>query len=481
MKHSLDSDFVREQLTLRASGENFASRRADGDFVLYWMQATHRLDENWALRLATLEADRLGKPLLIYQGLDPTYEHASDRIHSFILHNARELSARADELGLTYRFHLRRRRDDDRRVVDRLVRRAAVIVTDAMPTAGINARTRRMAERAEVRVIAVDSHGIVPTARFVKEEWAARTIRPKLAGARTRCLEPVEDRAPRMAFTPSLLASVDAEYHAMDWRTADISAEIAKCEIDHAVFPVATPAGATAARARLLEFCRDALVDYEDRRGEPTDTNGSSRLSAYLHFGQISAAEVARTAMEHGPAEPVEKFLDELITWRELSLNFCTMNAQYESIAGLPDWVKKNLAEHAADPREVTYTRDELERGATAYPLWNAAQRELVQTGAIHNVMRMYWGKCVIAWKATYEEAFADLVYLNDKWALDGRDPSSYGGIAWCFGKFDRPWVPKRPVYGMLRWMSLPRAYSKFDAKGYETRWLGTETQGSLF
>ena len=469
--HRLDSPFVTDQLALRTAPLNGAPERSAGAYVLYWMQATHRFEENWALRLATLEADRLARPLLIYQGLDPTYKHANDRIHSFILENARELAARAPGLGLTYRFGLRRRRNDDRRQVDRLAERAVMVVTDAFPTAGIAERSLRFANRVAVRVVAVDSHGLIPAAAFEKEEWAARTIRPKLLKIRDHALEPVRDRPPKLKFTPSLLDGLQLD--ALDLARADVAAEVAACEIDHTVPRVTSiVSGRAAALARLRTFCTTALVDYETRRSEPTDTNGSSRLSPYLHFGQVSAAEVARAAIAQGPREPVEKFLDELLTWRELALNFCTRNPRFATLHALPPWIHATMRKHVGDEREAIYSLDQLERAETHEPLWNAAQRELVASGTIHNVMRMYWGKSVLTWTPTYSLALAHLIHLNDKWALDGRDPSSYGGIQWCFGKFDRPWG-ERPVWGTIRSMSLARAYKKFDAKGYETRWAG--------
>ncbi len=469
--HTLDSPYVADQLSARRVVLNDAAERASGAYVLYWMQSTHRFEENWALRHATLVADRAGKPLLVYQGLDPTYEHANDRIHTFILENARELAARAGSLGLTYAFTLRRRRNDNRRVVDHIASRAVTVITDAFPTAGIAERTRRFAERAGVRVEAVDSHGVLPASSFEKEEWAARTIRPKILRVRDHALEPVLDRAPKKKVSAALLASLELD--TLDFKRIDIAAEVAKCEIDHTVPPVReTPSGRTAALARLATFCDSALPHYDERRSDPTDTLGSSRLSAYLHFGQVSAAEVARTALATGHKEAVEKFLDELLTWRELSLNMCHKNPRFGTVHALPPWIHETMRKHVGDKREAIYTLEQLENAETHEPLWNAAQRELVATGSIHNVMRMYWGKSVLTWTAKYSEAMAHLVYLNNKWALDGRDPSSYGGIQWCFGKFDRPWG-ERAVWGTIRSMSLQRAYKKFDAKGYENRWNG--------
>ena len=462
--HPLESDFVRDQLALRAVTLNQVRTQPDGDYVLYWMQSTHRFEENWALRQAVLHADRLGKPLLIHQGLDPTYEHASDRIHTVILDNARALHARATGLGLSYQFVLRRRRDDDRRVVDRLAARAALVVTDRFPTAGIAERTARFAERAPCRVDAVESHGIVPSGAFVKEEYAARTIRPKIAKLLDLALEPVEDRPAARALPDAVWRALEVDR--LDLDRLDVAAEVAGCEIDHTVPPVPFTSGLDGARARLHAFCDDALADYAERRNEPADTAGSSRLSPYLHFGQIAAAEVLRTVRAAGHAESAAKFQDELVTWRELALNFCLRNPEFGKLKGLPDWVHRTMAAHTDDPREAVYSLEQLERAETHDELWNAAQREMVRTGHMHNVVRMLWGKSVLLWTARYKHALEHLIHLNNKWALDGRDPSSYGGIQWCFGKFDRPWFDK-PVFGVIRPMSLARAREKFDAEAY--------------
>jgi deoxyribodipyrimidine photo-lyase len=462
--HALTSDHVRDQLALRTVTANGVRTQPEGDYVLYWMQSTHRFEENWALRQAVLHADRLGKPLLVHQGLDPTYEHANDRIHTVILENAKALHARAAELGFSYQFVLRRRRDDDRRVVDRLAARAALVVTDRFPTAGIAERTARFAERAPCRVDLTESHGIVPCGAFVKEEYAARTIRPKIAKVLDLAMERVEDRPASRALPDSVWNALEVDR--LDLARLDVAAEVARCEIDHTVPPVPFASGLAGARARLAAFCKDALPDYAERRNEPSDTEGSSRLSPWLHFGQISAGEVLRTVRDAGHPESARKFEDELVTWRELALNFCLFNPNFGKLKGLPEWVHKTMEKHKDDPREAIYSLEQLERAETHDELWNAAQRELVRTGHMHNVVRMLWGKSVMLWTARYKHALEHLIHLNNKYALDGRDPSSYGGIQWCFGKFDRPWFDK-PVFGVMRPMSLARARDKFDADTY--------------
>jgi deoxyribodipyrimidine photo-lyase len=473
--HPLGSPFVRDQISQRAIALNEKRLQPEGAYILYWMQSTQRLEDNWALRYATLEADRVGKPLLIHHAVHPTYDHASDRFHTFMLQGARELASRAEQLGLTYRFALRHRRDDDRHAVDRLAQRAALVVTDLFPTEGVAARSQRLADRVSCRVVAVDSVGVVPAAAFHREEYAARTIRPKLAVRLEHSLEPVDDRAPRRTLPSSLLESLDVRW--LDVQRCDIAAEVAKCEIDHEVRPVSALGGLGAARARLAAFVSDGLRDYARRRRNPSDEGGSSRLSPYLHYGMISPLEVVRTVRAAATQDASDAFLNEMLTWRELSLNFCLRNPQHRSLEALPQWVHRSMQSHLADEREVTYSRDELERAATHDPIWNAGQRELMETGQMHNVVRMLWGKSVITWTPTYEEALASLIYLNDRYALDGRDPNGYAGIQWCFGKFDRPFA-SRSVWGTIRPMSLDRAHTKYRMAEYLARW-GAEPVGA--
>jgi len=472
MAHDLDSAYVTDQLRLRTVAANAAPTRATGEFVLYWMQATHRITENWALRHATREADRLGLPLLIHQGLDPTYEYASDRIHRFIIAGARETARDARALGLTYQFVLRRRRDDDRRVVDRLAARAALVVTDLFPTAGIAERTARFAERATCHVDAVEGFAIVPSGTFTTEQYSAAVIRPKLARLRAVALEPVADRAPTRSLPVSLHRSVldDLPYPPLELDAIDPVALAAECEIDHAIGITAIVPGRDAARARLARFLDVGFARYAAARKEPADEEGSTRLSPYLHFGQIGAAEIARAVLERGPSEHADTLLDELMTWRELSLNYCLRNGHYARLRALPDWARATMAAHTSDERPALYSREELTEARTGDALWNAAQRELLTTGMMHNAVRMVWGKSVLLWSPSYRAALATLLLLNNAYALDGRDPASFLNILWCFGKFDRPF-PERPVWGKIRPMSLARAREKFDADAYIRRW----------
>jgi len=219
-------------------------------------------------------------------------------------------------------------------------------------------------------------------------------------------------------------------------------------------------------RKRLKKFVEKILPDYDTSRNKP-DVDGSSRLSSYLHFGFLSPLEIA-FAVEDADAPQAAKdaYLEELIVRRELSYNFTRFNLKHDSLEALPDWVQKTMREHADDKREIVYSLEELENCATYDELWNASQREMNITGEIHNYVRMLWGKNVIAWTRSYDEAFAILEHLNNKYCLDGRNPNSYAGILWCFGKHDRPWM-ERPVFGKMRYMTTGSTGRKFDSKKY--------------
>ncbi|MEO7999404.1 MAG: deoxyribodipyrimidine photo-lyase [Gemmatimonadaceae bacterium] len=478
--HQLDSDFVRDQLVQRTVDLNGKRHNPEGEYVLYWMQSTHRLDENWALRAATRAADKIGRPLVIHQGLDPTYPHASDRHHTFMLEGARETAQRAAEIGLCYQFVLRERRDDDRRVLDRLGSRAYLVVTDLFPTAGVRERSERFALRAPCRVLAVDSSCIVPSGIFPIAEYAARTIRPKLAKLLDHALEKVEDCAPRIALSDSLRASIAETTQSSlleigQMSDDEIRSSVARCEIDHSVQRVADrPGGSAAAHVVLNSFLTDGLPLYSAERGDSSMEESTSGLSPYLHVGQISSAAVVRAARESGaPADSVEAFVQQVNTWRELSFNWCVRTRDFDQLSALPAWIQKTMREHVNDARPQLYDLATLERGETHDEFWNAAQKQLVATGTIHNYARMLWGKTLLLWTPDYETARRWMYHLNDKWALDGRDPNSVGGIMWCLGLWDRPWGNK-PIWGGIRPMVTSRVKLKFDASAYLARWNGT-------
>ena len=374
--------------------------------------------------------------------------------------------------------------------------RAAAIVTDEYPTFFLPRMVRAVAPRVRVRFEAVDANGIVPLARARRRYLRAVDFRRFSHAVMADCLAHRPLAYPRSLsrLSPfgSLPRGIAARWPAADdaLLRADAGA-LAHLPIDHAVRPAAGLAGGLrAARAALDRFLRGRLSRYADDRNHP-DLDATSGLSPYLHFGHISPHEILESiaAAEGGSLDEVgrdgdgdafwkmspgaEAFLDQLITWRELGFHDCYQRPDaHAEYASLPDWARATLAEHARDPRPRLYDLDALEHASTGDPVWNAAQRELLATGHIHNYLRMLWGKKVLEWSPSPEEALARLVHLNNKYALDGRDPNSYSGIFWCFGRYDRPWG-ERPIFGMVRYMSSDSALRKLKMKRYLARWGG--------
>lgn len=431
-------------------------------YVLYWMQMFKRVEYNHALVWAIRQANELQLPLVVYEGLKYYYPWASDRLHTFILEGVEEKRIAFAKLGIKYVFYLQQTAGSPKRTVERLAKDAALIVTDEYPCFIIPDHNRHIADRSRIAVHAVDSNGVIPISKFDREEYAAYTIRPKINKLLDHYLVPFAEEELQVK-APAL--DVDCPETAVS--AENIETLVADCSIDHKVAPSAAYKGGTEnGRKRLKHFIECILCNYQRDRNKP-ERDGSSRLSAYLHFGFLSAIEVALAAKESDcPEEDKEAFLEELIVRRELSFNLTSHNSKYDSIEALPDWVHRTMREHSADERTVTYSLEQLEQAETHDELWNAAQREMVRTGEMHNYVRMLWGKNVIAWSQSYEVAFETLVHLNNKYCLDGRDPNSYAGILWCFGKHDRPWM-ERPVFGTIRYMTSQSTGKKFNSKKY--------------
>jgi deoxyribodipyrimidine photo-lyase len=240
--------------------------------------------------------------------------------------------------------------------------------------------------------------------------------------------------------------------------------------VDHGVQPSPLfPGGPAAARARLALFLGRGLSRYGDEAADP-NADARSRLSPYLHFGNISPHQMVLAAREAGPPQAVERFADEVLTWRELAFNFCHFNPRHRTIDAVPAWAREELRRGEADPRPVLYAERELEEARTGEPLWNAAQRAYLRDGWMHNTLRMLWGKAVLQWTPDATRALRVLEHLNNKYSLDGRDPSTYLNLLWVLGKFDRPFY-RRPIYGTVRYLSLAAAAKKFDVPAYLTRY----------
>ncbi len=447
----------------RTTQLNKTEINGDGRYVLYWMQLFKRCTHNFALNKAIEIANALKLPLVVYEGLKYYYPWASDRLHTFILEGVEEKKKTFSENGIRYVFYLQKDKSSAKNTIEKLAKEAAVLVTDDYPCFIVPGHNKKIVAKVAIPVYAVDSNGIIPISCFPKEEYAARTIRPKI----NRLLSDYSDemRTPKLLVRHPRLELDCPETKITD---ALIPKLVAACDIDHSVTASEIyKGGEEQARKRLRHFISGILPDYAGSRNRP-EIDGSSRLSPWLHFGYISAQEIYHAVLEaDAPRESKDAFLEELIIRRELSFNLTSRNPEYDSLDALPDWAKKTMKKHEGDKREVTYSRKKLEQGETQDALWNACQHELIHTGGLHNYMRMLWGKKIIEWTKDYETAFRLMVDFNNKYALDGRDPNSYAGILWCFGKHDRAWGPERPVFGTLRYLSTKSWWSKVRAKEY--------------
>jgi deoxyribodipyrimidine photo-lyase len=484
-KSTMKSDDSWNAIRFRQA--NDAEPNPKGVYVLYWMQMVRRLDHNHALNYALSCARHFDRPLVVYEGLRLDYPWASRRLHTFVLEGMVDNRRRAERLGLNYWSFVETPADSGRGLLRKLAKDAVMVVTDDYPCFIIPEQTAALARKMSTRVVAVDGNSIVPLAKLGEPVYAAAHLRPRIHRAFVEAWTHRAGVRPRIAKVAR--KRIDPPFEV--WRTEDVAAFVASLPIDASVPPVVgTPGGSAAAKARLKTFVAERLPGYAEKRSHPAspDAGHASGLSPYLHFGHIGIEEVAAAVLgddwspgdldqSHrgkregffSPNADVCSFLDEALTWRDVGLNWHHgRSADTVSLEkALPAWALQTLRKHESDPREFTYSLEEWEAGATHDELWNAAQRELVATGTIQNYLRMLWGKKVLEWSASPEEAYRTLVHLNNKYALDGRDPNSYTGILWCFGLFDRPWAPERRVLGTIRYMSSDNTARKFKLAEY--------------
>jgi deoxyribodipyrimidine photo-lyase len=410
-----------------------------GDFVLYWMTAYRRRHFNFALERAVFWATEMRKPLLILEGLSSNYRWASDRFHTFVIQGMQDNRRDFKDSPATYLPFVEQDEGAGRKILFGLSRRASVIVTDDFPAFEIPRWIQSVSSRAPVLMEKVDSNGVFPMRRSERLFLTASSFR-RFLEKQPRPEMPVRDA----------LADVDIPSLAQpEFLPVDCTA-IPK-RIDHRVAAVAcTRGGVFAARERLQKFISSDSV--------------SSGLSPYIHFGHISAHEVYQRTVESRRADS-DRFLDELVTWRELGFNMCAYRSDYDQYSSVPQWAQKTLEKHASDPRPTLYSLEQLEAATTHDTLWNSAQMDLVTEGRIENRLRMLWGKKILEWSASPQDALAIMIHLNNKYALDGRDPNSYTGIFWILGRYDRPWGPERPIFGLVRYMSSQSTAKKLRSK----------------
>ncbi|SDM21703.1 deoxyribodipyrimidine photo-lyase [Catalinimonas alkaloidigena] len=410
-------------------------------YVLYWMQQSMRVDENHALHYAIERAQALDQPVIVGFGLMDDYPEANLRHYVFMLEGLHDVAESLKSLDI--KFVLQKGAPAD--IAVKLGRDASLIVCDRGYLRHQRQWRDQVADQADCQVVQVESDLVVPIeVASQKREYAARTIRKKIMTQFEDYLDVPELRKPPKS---SLRLSVTGE----DLSDPLALARSLKLEPVPPVDQLFT-GGTTAAKAVFRRFLDKLFSNYSDHRNQP-QTSDVSHMSKYLHFGMISPVWLVNEVRQKRSKENVDSFVEEVLVRRELAANFCYYTENYDHYSCLPDWAQKTLKKHKHDDREHVYTRDQLENAETHDPYWNAAMREMKHTGYMHNYMRMYWGKKIVSWTNTPEYAYETLLYLNNKYFLDGRDFNSFANVAWVFGNHDRPWQ-ESPVYGTTRRLS---------------------------
>jgi deoxyribodipyrimidine photo-lyase len=451
------------RVTIRRPGEPLL----EGTCVVYWMQRSQRALDNPALDLAVEAANLLGKPVVVFFAPVPFYPHANLCHYNFLAEAIPDTAERLAKRNIG--FVLRRYPDHSLlRFCDEV--KPALVIGDENPLRETEHWRQLVTRKLCVPLWTVDSDVAVPGKVLNKRFTAARFIRPSIQAHLNEFLVPGTNPKAKHAWTPPKnLRSLVPDFDILrDW------------PLDRSVSPVSSFRGGTTEALLLLkQFTSGWLRHYDTQRNHP-EVDGTSSLSPYLHFGHISPITVALAVKESGaPAADKNAFLDQLITWRELAINFVRFDPEYDNFQCAEPWALKTLAEHARDRRPFLYSRSELESAETHDELWNAAQRQMLETGWMHNYMRMYWAKKILEWSANPHQAYETAVYLNDKYFLDGRDPNGYLGIAWAIvGKMDRPWF-RRPIFGLIRYMSHDSAVKKFNAHRYISQYTQLRLTGT--
>jgi deoxyribodipyrimidine photo-lyase len=475
---------------VRIRGCNSAGLDAAGRFVVYWMTAQRRTQWNFALDRAIEWAKHLQKPLLLVEPLGCGNRWVSARHHRFVIEGMKENARRLAESPVRYFPFLETTAGEGRAFLLAISHSACLIVADDFPLP-LDLDPEPWAAELPIWLEKVNSLGLLPMSAAQEAFKTAAAFRRFLQAHLREHLLDFPAARPLSRLKLPLLNRLPAEI-ASRWKPAKLSAFLRNkhgleyLPIDHSVTPVESVGGSRTAEKKLRTFFRERLPRYHEKRNDVAEESASG-LSPYLHFGHISSHEIFHALARRegwtperlaekptgtrdgwwGMSEAGEAFLDELITWRELGFNFCQHRKDYGEYASLPVWALGTLEKHAADPREFVYSRAEFEAAATHDPLWNAAQRQLVRDGTIHNYLRMLWGKKILQWSASPREAAETMIELNNKYALDGNDPNSYSGIFWVLGRYDRPWGPERPIFGTIRYMSSENTARKMRVKEY--------------
>ena len=479
---------------IRVRRGNQKGRNPEGAFVLYWMTAFRRLGWNFALQHAADLARSFGKPLMILDALRVDYPHASHRLHRFILEGMEERARALEGAPVVYHPFVEKEVGEGRGLLAAIGKGACSVVTDDFPSFFLPRMVAAAGRILEVRLDVVDSNGLLPMRVPDKVFSTAYQFRRFLQKTLPEHLPDLPDPHPLreplpVALTPDgriLLEEVSRKWPRATPDLLSGTPEFLRgMPLASSVAPVSYAGTTTAARTALRTFLARGLPRYAEDRNHP-DLDVTSGLSPYLHFGAISAQEIFSEVVSEGGWTPLrlssrtdgaragwwgmgagaEAFMDQLVTWRELGFNFSARREDFAAYESLPVWARETLEAHGDDPRSHIYALEELREARTHDPIWNAAQRQLLEEGRIHNNLRMLWGKKILEWSPSARVALEVMIELNDGLAVDGRDPNSYSGIFWCLGRYDRGW-PERPIFGKVRSMSSDATKRKVKLANY--------------
>tara|TARA_Y100000768_G_scaffold155770_1_gene116336 strand:+ start:167 stop:1666 length:1500 start_codon:yes stop_codon:yes gene_type:complete len=473
----------------------------DGEYVLYWMIATRRFNYNASLEYAAKLAEKYDKPLLVIEEISTSHKFANDRITSFVIQGMVENISIFKEHNIRFIPWVETPLSGPMGLLKTLAKRACLVVTDDFPTYYPLSATKAAGRSLDRKVIAVDSNGVFPMSWTSSAFSTAHSFRRFIHANFSRCQETWPQKIPinsdyDYSIDDELYQSIIEECsvkippYEWLWRCSEGGSTgkkaLSTIDIDHKVQPVRqAKGGRNTAAKKLAIFLKNRLFRYNIDRNN-IEKPSVSGLSPWLHFGHISSIEIVGKILESekwtpenittsrkgaregwwGLSAGVESFLDQIITWRELGFNNAYHNSNHNKYESIPEWAKLSLSEHSDDER-MFYTFEQIENAETHDEVWNAAQQELLQTGIIHNYLRMLWGKRILEWAQTPEQAVEWMIELNDKYALDGRDPNSYTGIFWVLGRHDRAWGPERAIFGKIRYMSSENTKKKLKLKPY--------------
>ncbi|MBD3197862.1 MAG: deoxyribodipyrimidine photo-lyase, partial [Candidatus Lokiarchaeota archaeon] len=418
--------------------------------LLYWMSRDQRIKDNWALLFAQMKAKEHKEPLIVIFSLLDKFKNSIWRAYRFMLMGLEELKENLKKLNIGFILKYGNPGSTIPKIIEEF--NISILISDFSPLRIKQKWNKQISNRISIPFYEVDTHNIIPVwTASQKKEYAAYTLRKKIKSSLYEFL----DDFPRIKSHPYALsqnlplAEVKDAYNHISTEESTNS-------------NLSFKSGETNAFKVLNDFLKKGLTEYSKKRNNP-NLMGTSNLSPYLHFGQISSQRVVLEARKTKPINQLKNtFYDEIIVRKELSDNFCYYEANYDSVEGFHSWAQETLNQHINDKREYIYSRKEFENAKTHDDAWNAAQLQMVQTGKMHGYMRMYWGKKILEWTETPEKALKIAIYLNDKFELDGRDPNGYTGIAWSIGGVhDRAWK-ERNIYGKIRYMSYKGLERKF-------------------